>query len=560
MIGLVLIVALTLLAALAQAASGQVWASYANYRSPYLAALPQDTPEPALTSRVIVVLVRGLRADQSRNIASLNRLRERDNSADITLELDPPLWRLPLLMTLFSGANAETHGAIAGQGLHTNLGANTIFLELQKRDKFSSVVGSDTWDRLFGSTLSLEYAMTDEQATQAAIGILNDPVLKASFVGIELNVNATSDTTNIAPQASNIDASLTRLLAALDLSKETLIVVSDRGTLSTSFRSTPPTEADEIAASRVPLIMTGAGIRSVRAAVKAQAFAPTLAILLGVPIPIHAQSVPILPALQLSGRGLSENADHSAAQITTFYENWATAIQQPRFAAELYQSQRARLREGGDARLLQNFEVELNYRRQTALNTRLRNDMIMRLPLLAGAILCAIGFIGLLISQRIWWPFFGVLVYAALWSVIFFYGRQDRLSFSMFPDAEPFSYLARVGRDNISIVLFVGLLVALMTARNTQQALFAVTDVLSSLALIVLAQTLVVVWFIWQWNYTFTHFLPDSRALMLVLIALTQISSLLQPIAGVNVPVPLALGALALLLSLGLKREPRPLY
>lgn len=555
LIGLILIVVLTLLAALAQATSGQLWESYVNYRSPYLAALPQDAPEPALTARVILVLVNGLRADQSRNIASLNRLRERDNTADITLELDPPLWRLPLLMTLFSGASAETHGVLAEQSLRNNLGANTIFLELQNRDKFSSVVGSEVWDGLFGSTLSLEYAVTDEQAVQTTIGILNDPAMKPSFIGVELNAD-----TQAAPQTSTLDASLNRLIAALDLSKDTLIVIADRGTLSNSFRSTPPTEADEIAASRVPLIMSGAGIRPARAAVKAQAFAPTLAVLLGVPIPMHAQSSPILPALRLSGRSLIENADHSAAQLTTFYENWAATIRQPRFAAELYQSQRAKLRESGDMRLLQSFEAELNNRRQAALNARLRNDAMLRLPLLAGAILCAVGFIGLLISQRVWLPFFGVLVYAALWSALFFYGRQDRLSFSMFPDAEPFSYLARVGRDNISIVLLVGLLMALMAGRNAQQALYAVTDVLSSTALIALAQTLVVVWFIWQWDDTFTHFLPDNRALMLVLVALTQISSLLQPIAGVNVPVPLVLGGFALLMSLLLKREPKPLY
>jgi len=549
LIGLALVIVLTVLATLADVARTKLWDSYINYTSPYLAPLPQDAPEPALTPRVVMVLVRGLRADVSRSLPTLNKLRE--NGADITLELDPPLLRLPLLMTLFSGANVETHGISANQGLRDQVGADTIFLELHTREKFSSIVGSEVWDTLFGSTVSLEYADNDEQAVQAGINILNDPAIKPNFIGIELTLNEPSTSAGTNAQRLSLDANLARLMSAIDLNKNTLIVVADRGVVSDSVGSGLRfglSETEELAAARVPLVMAGAGIRSVRAAVKANAVAPTLAILLGVPIPMHAQSIPILPALQLSGRSLIETADHSAAQLTTFYENWAAVIRQPRFAAEFYQSQRPQLRASTDARPLQNFETALNTRHQTALDAQLRSDKLLRLPLLGGTMLCIIGFLGLLISQRIWLPFLGAVLYAGVWAALFFYGRQARFSFSMFLDANPFPFLASVGRDNISIVLLVGLIMTLLAGRNAPQALYAVTDVLSTLALIVFTQALGVMWFVWQWDYTFTQFLPDSRIFTLALVALTQIASLSQPIIGFNVPIPLALCIFSLLM------------
>ena len=88
----------------------------------------------------------------------------------------------------------------------------------------------------------------------------------------------------------------------------------------------------------------------------------------------------------------------------------------------------------------------------------------------------------------------------------------------------------------------------LLAGRNAPQALYAVTDVLSTLALIVFTQALGVMWFVWQWDYTFTQFLPDSGVFTLALVALTQIASLSQPIIGFNVPIPLALCIFSLLM------------
>src|SRR6266542_6438766 len=113
-IGLILIVALTVLATLAETMRNNLWVSYRDYTSPYLADLPAGPPRSPIAQRMVLVLVRGLRLDVSLQMPTLKDLRGR--GSDLVVQHDPPTYRLPAWESLLSGARAETHGATTNFG------------------------------------------------------------------------------------------------------------------------------------------------------------------------------------------------------------------------------------------------------------------------------------------------------------------------------------------------------------------------------------------------------------------------------------------------------------
>jgi hypothetical protein len=522
-IGLALIIMITIASALSETLREDILRNYTQYKSPYVARLPQDTADSALTPRLIFVLLRGLRADASRNVPSLNKLRE--NGADITLELGNAPSYLPTRYTYFSGAKIETHGITANSGAQGRASADTVFLQLLAQDKFTTIVGSGSWDELFGSSINLEYSAGDELALRSALNIINDPIIKPILVGLELT------------ERTDFENRLSRFLSSIDLSKNTVLVLGD------SFVDDVTTNENETqTVVRVPFVLAGAGVRTTRAVVKAQTIAPTLAILLGIPIPIHAEGVPILPALQLSGRAIADVSDHSAAQLTTFYENWAENIRQQRFASELYQTYRPRLRSATDARVLQNFEIELTARQLVARDNFLSDERMKRLPFIIGLALCFIGYIGLLINERVWAaPLFAAVIILASY-VLFFYYRRDQVGFANLLNTDPRPILTRMSRDIAYVLLGVSIVLTIASSLSARSALHVITEVMSAIGLVNLLQVGFVAWFLWQWG-DFSYVLPDYYNFVWVLAALSQLGAHLVPLFfGISIPLPLIIG------------------
>src|SRR5512138_3796320 len=87
-VGLVLVVVLTIFASLAESFRNGLWFSYRDYRSPYMTGLPSGMPRSPASPLVVLLLVRGLRLDPSRQMTSLNKLREL--GADMVVEVEPP--------------------------------------------------------------------------------------------------------------------------------------------------------------------------------------------------------------------------------------------------------------------------------------------------------------------------------------------------------------------------------------------------------------------------------------------------------------------------------------
>jgi len=533
-----LVVALAALAPLAEQARAYLWQAYAGYVSPFLDDLPTGAARPSPSQRVVVVLVRGLRLAESRRMPTLNALRQR--GADVTIEARPPTYRLPATVTWLSGAWPETHGVTTNSALLLSR-PDTLLRAIQANGWAAAFVGSDRLHDELGIAArrlelvdDLEPAQRDQQAAELARAVLRDPASQARFVLVEVSLLeevARSDPDSYSAAVAATDFRLQDIGQAMNLGAETLVVLSDRG-LTRDGRD----GGGEAEVARAPLVMAGAGIpANVQAVAPATSIAPTLAVLAGAPIPVHAQGGPIFAALAAEPASLLA----SARQLTTFYEQWSVTLGQPRFAAELLRRYEDRLA-AGDAAAYGVWLAELNRSVATAVGARLTAERTARLPFVAGLCLLLLIVAGLLLNARVAAPLIGALAYLGAWLLLFFAVRQGNLSLSLFVDGDPGPAFEEWERLSAMLMMAVCAIVALTTGRQGS-ALNAVATVLSVLGLVVVAQLIVFAGFYWQWGDAFAWTLPDSSMLVAALLALTQIAALTVSVAPALPDLPVAL-------------------
>jgi hypothetical protein len=580
-VGLILIVALTLFATLAETLRNNLWISYRNYNSPYLADLPAGTPRFPTTQRVVLVLVRGLRLEMTQQMPTLSALRSR--GADIVVQHRAPTYRLPVWTTLFSGADAETHGVTTNNGIRGS--PNTLFQQMMLSGQASALIGSQTLGDAFGGDVQrfeaieeTDVATRDDDAIRAALEVQKDTANPARLVCVELTAIEATQQNNPATldaAVSVTDARVKTLLDALDLNTTTLIVMSDRGL--TAQGADGGLEPD---VALTPMIMAGAGVAAGnQVLINDIDVAPTLTALTGALLPLYTQGQPVFTVLDLSKAldagapltpsvGLSETVVPtetlaplpalqwaSALQLTTFYESWSEVVKQPRFAAELLRAHQDGIRAGNSDAYTQ-FVSALNTRASAARSARMDAERGQRIPLVAGAALFLLAVLGLiLLSTHRWQPVIGAAAYMLLWFALFTLLREHRFSLSMFANGDPSTFFTALARDSALFMGGVSVFVALTTGHH-EDGLDAIATVMLTLLLIVAVQMAQAVWFYLQWGNTFTGYLPDSGALVAALVALTQASALSLRIVPElpNLPVPLLIAFFTLAVY-GLVRE-----
>ncbi|MCS7054939.1 MAG: hypothetical protein NZM18_02020 [Thermoflexales bacterium] len=522
-ITIALLIALTLVAMFAKQARAQLWQGFSTYASPFLGEWPTGAARQPLARRVVVVLSRGMRLAESRQMPTLNALRAR--GADVTIESKPPTYRLSATLTWLSGAWPETHGATTNSAVLLPQ-PDTILRAMQANGQATAFIGSDQLSDLFGAALQrielvdeLEAIARDRQALELVLGMLSDPSRPAQFVLVELAsleavAPAESESYRAATEAT--DRHIAAIVNALDLGADALVVLSDRG-LTDDGRD----GGGEAEVTRTPLVLVGAGIvPGTQAIAPATAIAPTLAALAGAPMPIHAQGGPILevlspaPTLPMA----------SAQQLTAFYEQWSVVMRQPRFASELLRRYEDRLAAGDTVGYAQ-WLAELNRSVARAVAERLNGERVARLPFAIGVALLLLTIAGLILNAHFVRPLVGVAAYIVAWSVLFFIVRGADFSLSLFSDGNPTATFGEWERISSALMGLIGLAIALTTGA-CEDVFDAIATTLSAIGLIALFQLLAFTWFYWQWGDAFTWTLPESSAFTAGLLALTQLAAL----------------------------------
>lgn len=580
-------IALTIFATFIDAFRNSLWTSYRDYNSPYTTDLPSGLPRAAPAARVLVVLVRGLQLETSRQMTSLNGLRA--NGGAFVVQSEPPTYRVPAWTTLITGATAQNHGLTTNQPGRVS-SANSLFKEIQLAGGSAVVVGAQSLGDTVGNEVqrfevvdNADIAHHDDDAVRMGLDALKDAMSAHPAQLILIELTAIEDTLNENPSNSDAAATLTdtrlkTISDSIDLKSTAIVVLSDRGL--------PRQNADggaEPDVALTPLVMAGAGVAPhSQGLIGAIDVAPTIAALIGLPIPAHAQGIPVLAGLSLSaaatdGQTLTRTVAvsstqvitstlaplpallmGSAMQLTTFYESWSETVHRPRFASELLRARQAAI-SSGDTDAYQKFVEAVRARADDAYNARLNTERSQRLPILVGAALFLVVIAGITYSSRHWQPFAGAILYTLGWYALYTYARGQSYSLSVYANGDPTIFLTSLSRDSAVLMLSICVLVALTTGHH-DDGLDAVITVLNTVLLIACIQIGQAVWFFFQWGSQFTWALPDSQALVAAMVALTQVSALSLRIVPElpNLPIPLVVAFLSLVIFTLVRQREQP--
>ncbi|MFN3928760.1 MAG: alkaline phosphatase family protein, partial [Thermoflexus sp.] len=289
------------------------------------------------------------------------------------------------------------------------------------------------------------------------------------------------------------DERLARLVAALDLSRVTLVVTTDHGHIDTGGHG-----GWEPIVKEVPLVMAGKGIRAGVNGQGTQAdIAPTVAGLLGIPIPAHAMGRPLLEALEGPREAIDAVARASAEQRARLIHRIAQVLGRPTPSLPVVKT----------AADLPVFDREADRALNQVYGERLMQDRLGRAPLaLLG--LALIAFLTALLFRS---PYRGAVLGGVLAFIVvvwgLYFGRGYRWSLSVFnseAQIEAF-FMGRV-LDALLGLAVVALLVGIWKGRRWGEAFEGILRAYGGIALAFAFQGLL---FYWAYGVSFPWGLPD---------------------------------------------------
>jgi arylsulfatase A-like enzyme len=291
----------------ARRAAARAGDAVVSYDTPFVMGEAEGPPTEPLTPRVAVVLVDGLGLAASRDMPFLGELRAQ--GADYACAIGLPSLSLPARAVMWTGAWADVHGQITNHHPRA-LRVDHLFRAARRRGLDTGLSASPKVHTLFSPGVTRAAVLGESPETaplatylaalrrqgDAAAGILaRGPglALVELYAADEAGHGWGAASPEYAEAVRAADQELRRLAAALDLEKGTLIVTGDHGHVAAGGHGGPEPPVME-----VPLVMAGRGIRrAVRGAARQVDLAPTVAALLGLPIPSAGQGRPLVEAL-----------------------------------------------------------------------------------------------------------------------------------------------------------------------------------------------------------------------------------------------------------------------
>jgi hypothetical protein len=325
-----------LLAAIAWGARRQVdilVSSVETYRFP-ISNLTPGAPTQPLTQSLLLIIVDGLRYDTSLEMPNLQSLRRRGAHAQVIVP--PPTASQPSWTTILSGAAPELNGAavLNAPPDEIRLIAVDHLLRRARVMRRTTALAGHAWWRPMIPPISLDdavYAEGTEAADDARLVDAAVELLQTRYPDVMVVHLTQVDTAghefggasdHYYRAALRVDELIRRLANAVDLRISALAVTSDHGHLDEGGHG-----GAEPLVTHVPFVLVGPGVRPGDYGTIPQVdIAPTLAALLGLPIPVHSQGTIRFEMLEMSDPVRAEKAMALAAQQITLSEAYLEAI------------------------------------------------------------------------------------------------------------------------------------------------------------------------------------------------------------------------------------------
>lgn len=538
-----------------------------DYKSPYLAPLAPGPAGPRLVpGRVVIVVVDGLRQDTSRQaMPGLNALRER--GADLSALTGEPSLSYPGWTVIASGAWQEVSGVTTNYYSGT-VKLDNLFQEARSKGLRTAIVGAEGWRMLYRDWLDAfelvpepsDYRdvagaqAADGEALRKALPLIQGEgsspkpdLLLIHFPGVDNVSHGYGVGREVQETAAHVDGLIVQLAAVLDLSQDALVVTADHGHVNRGGHGGWESEV-----KTVPLVFAGRGIQPGAYPQARQAdIAPTVAALLGLPMPAFSQGKPLLGLLQAepTQKGLIGQA--AAIQLATFYDSYYQAVSQGRdlggpFAQAIRSRYQARI-EAGETQALDDFVRELEAAAANVRERRLTGERRGRLPLAIFLGLLPLAYFVFRRPSRDWvLPLAGAALYFILFNFWYFLILGYRWSLTAFnteADIVPFVE----GRVIQAVVFMLLAALAVGALARERPAGTAAALGVDTLFLIGYALALQILTFYWQWGVTFSWTIPDLRLGFKYYVDLIQLGALYLPIqAPLGLPLALLMPLVAL--------------
>jgi hypothetical protein len=307
--------------------AGYSWDQVVSYKSPYLSeasptagplAMSAQKPAPAVVDRVVLVIVDGLRDDVSRSAMS-NLQTMRQYGADFTLIAPQPSLSYPNWTTILTGAPPEISG-VTTNWYDTRVDAPTLMDAARLAGKRVAVVGPSDFATLYATAPGPDVVLRDWPKNGYLTKTLVDDALRLfKERDPELLVVHLPDvdeaghsfggaSPKYAAVANKVDEDLKRLAQALPADGTAIIVTADHGQIDSGGHG--GWEPDVI---RVPFVMTGGPAVLSTGEGRLTQVAPTVSVLLGVPVPTFASDTALAQAMKLKSSAYSADRAHHAA-------------------------------------------------------------------------------------------------------------------------------------------------------------------------------------------------------------------------------------------------------
>lgn len=522
---LLLVLVLLILAAIGYQAQNVAvigWDSVVEYQTPYLTNLPRGSAAEPLARRVVLVLVDGLRLDASQNMSRLNELRRQ--GADLSVRVGQPSLSYPSWTVIASGTWQEMSG-VTTNWYEGEVQVDTVFKAARDAGMPAVIVGAGGWEKLYGSHLTAfvkvpgpededalpeAWAQMDSDTLRLAIRVLDDypqGLVLIYFGGTdELAHQYGGVSSQYLDEVRRVDDHIGRLAERMDLEKDVLIVTSDHGHVDIGGHG-----GWERSVLHVPLVMVGKTIRHGAYTERLQVdIAPTIAALLGLPIPVHAQGRPLVEMLEASADAKGRIGVNAGLQLVGLYDAYAQTLGVRPFAGEVLTKYRERLARGEEGALSSMWE-EITARAQAARAKRLWRERLLRLPIALGIALVPLLYL-LLFRRRLrqlLLPLGFALLYFVFYNALFF-GRGYNWSLSAFnSEAQIKAFFNGRLLDAAISFIAAGLLLALVSwKRPLLQTLERMVTFAFFVGYLLLLQ---VDLFYWLYNIRFSWALPDLK-------------------------------------------------
>lgn len=335
-----LVFALLLIAGGSAAFALRMWAWVLEFNPGFEFVHPPVPTGGPLTSSVTILLVDGLRLDGSRHMPALNALRLR--GADIEATVGTPSFSRPGRASVAVGATQGIHGVTTNRQQRA-IPLDNIFRRVGEMGGTCRVAGSAIWRGLFRDDIArcgvyrggeakegpgaferqapsiraadradLEFVL-EKPATLRVTDIISTDFAAHEYGGASIEYQA---------ELVRTDDLIASLATRLDLSKETLIVTADHG-----HRDTGGHGGDEPEVLAVPVVMVGAGVRPGSALHALHSdIAPTVAALLGLPLPAASSGRPMVSVIAADDAGQASIEAASKAQRVAFTSTVAARL------------------------------------------------------------------------------------------------------------------------------------------------------------------------------------------------------------------------------------------